>query len=271
MIKAEDPIALQTSDGQTLKITGMIKRPKIEATSKFEKETIFQIHIAENESQALAAAQESANQRAAEQYEKQKAREARNNAILNGIEQMKIDARNEQIQQAQEAQRIKAEQEAAREEAAKQAEAQRQLDEFRNAEAEAKRQRDEQAAQEAERQRQAALAVPPQLLSPAPNAVMNNGCYNNSAYVTRTYSWTAVPSATLYQLFVKHPNGRAPNLDVQVSDTTYKERSNSYAPESSRFGITWKVRAMINGQWGAWSEERAFNYEHVNTNPACRQ
>ena len=273
VISKQEAIALQPAEGQYLKCTKWTQSLKIEAANKFGNDEVFQLNIFDDDAHAIASAEawmEHTAQAAAALEQKVQARQARNDAIFNRIEQVKTDARNEQIQQAEDAQRVKAEQEAAREEAAKQAEAQRQLDNFRNAEAEAKRQRDEQAAQEAERQRQAALAVAPKLLSPAPNGVVSNGCYN-FAYVTRTYSWTAVSLATTYQLYVKSPRATGPNLDVQVAGTSYTEKSNSYAPESARFGITWKVRGMINGQWGAWSEERTFEYEQVNTNPACRQ
>ncbi len=291
IINNEDPIALQTSDGQTLKVAGMVKRPKIEVTSKFEKETIFQIHIAESEAQGLAAAQASeddANRRAAEQQQRQ---QEKGPSFAERFEQWKVDARNEQIRQAEEAQRINAEQEAAREEAAKRAEAQRQIDEFRRAEAEAKRQQEAQAEQaaaerrmaeqreseqrEAERQaaeaqRQQELSTP-RLLFPVPNGVMENGCSNYSANKTESFTWAGVASATAYLIAVRHVNAATPVIAEVVTVPAFSRTSNSYVADHNRTGWTWQVRARINGEWGNWSEVRAFQYGPLDANPSCRK
>ncbi len=271
VIRNEDIFAIQASDGEYVKVTMVNPRQKLEASEKIGGGESYRLMVFQDDTTARAAGQASVA-KAEERAQKDQARQERINDFMRGVErgaeQIKSDAEQERIRQAQEARQVAAQKVAAREAAARGAEAQQQLDTFRHIEAEAKKQRDEQAAREAEQQ--VALSIAPKLLIPAPDGVMNNGCYNFAA-VTRTYSWTAVPLATTYQLYVISPRSTVPNLDVQVADTSYTEKSTGYSPEGSRFGITWKVRAMINGQWGAWSEERTFSYAPVNANPACRK
>jgi hypothetical protein len=271
VIRNDDIFAIQASNGEYVKVTMVNPRQKLEASEKIGGGESYRLTVFEDDTTALAAGQASV-EKAEARAQKDRARQERINDFMRGVErgveQIKSDAEQERIRQAQEARQVAAQKVAAREAAARGAEAQQQLETFRNIEAQAKKHRDEQAAREAEQQ--VALGIAPKLLLPAPDGVLNNGCYNFAA-VTRTYSWTAVPLATAYQLYVIAPGAIGPNLDVQVADTSYTEKSTAYSPEGSRFGITWKVRAMINGQWGAWSEERTFSYAPVNTNPVCRK
>ncbi len=278
VIKSNDLVALQTSDGQYVKITGWNSHQKIEAADKFGKGESYNLVIFKDDAEGLTVAQ--GNVEALQQ--EQEKREARKNAVLNGIERMKSDAQQERIRQTQEAQAIAAQKEAAREEEAKQAEARRQIEEFRNAEAEAKRQRDEQAARAAaERQAaeqraaearlQQALSTPPSLFFPRPGETLRNGYSNHSASVTTAFTWSEVPSATAYQLYAKHSSAANPAINETVRVPQFSRTDTSYVADHFRIGWTWKVRAFINGQWGAWSEERALQYEPMNANPACRQ
>ncbi len=109
----------------------------------------------------------------------------------------------------------------------------------------------------------------PQLLSPAAGAVLMNGCSTTALDydTTQEFTWAAVPGATQYHLYVKQASAPNPFVNAQVGATSYskKGKGTSYVQDSYRTGWSWKVRAMVNGQWGAWGEERSFGYEAMNT------
>jgi hypothetical protein len=51
----------------------------------------------------------------------------------------------------------------------------------------------------------------------------------------------------------------------------YTGISRSHIADHLTSGWTWKVRARVNGAWGAWSSPRVFSVEKVNTDcPAPR-
>jgi len=70
---------------------------------------------------------------------------------------------------------------------------------------------------------------------------------------------------------VKHSSAANPAINETVRVPQFSRTDNSFVADHFRTGWTWKVGAFINEQWGAWSEERAFQYEAMNANPACRQ
>jgi hypothetical protein len=281
VIRNEDIFAIQASDGEYVKVTMVNPRQKLEASEKIGSGESYRLMVFQDDTAARAAGQANLA-KAEERAQKDQARQERINDFMRGVERMKTDAEQERIRQAQEAQAIAAQKEAAREEAAKQAEARRQLEDFRNAEAEAKRQREEQAAREAaERQAaeqraaearlQQALSTPPRLFFPRPGETLRNGCSNHSASVTTAFTWSEVPSATAYQIYAKHSSAANPAINETVRVPQFSRTDTSFVADHFRTGWTWKVRALIDGQWGAWSEERAFQYEPMNANPACRQ
>lgn len=107
----------------------------------------------------------------------------------------------------------------------------------------------------------------PKLISPSNGAVLDNGCYGWSNLKTWNFDWSDCPGATCYHLYVRqYPNATIPiidNNDITISNYTYK--GYGYVIDINRFNWKWKVRAMVNGQWGPWSEERTFDVEPIDS------
>ncbi len=109
-----------------------------------------------------------------------------------------------------------------------------------------------------------ATPAPPTLVSPPDRAVLDNGCDDHSDLMTWDFAWSEVPGATGYHLWVKNAGGSVPMLDqVGLKTTAFRYVSNSYTPMSD--GWQWRVRAVVNGGYGEWSELRTFTVEPVNT------
>src|SRR5262245_16651025 len=84
------------------------------------------------------------------------------------------------------------------------------------------------------------------------------------------FAWQAVPGATKYQLFVISANAPFPlinNSDL-ASPSYHHEGRGAYVANQNRFGWRWKVRAMVDGAWTQWSDERTFDVEPLDTDEA---
>ena len=109
----------------------------------------------------------------------------------------------------------------------------------------------------------------PILVSPSNGAVLDNGCSDHSDKMTWNFDWQDCASATTYHLYVKGENAIIPVIDDDnISSSEYAYDSYSYVGGENRFNWTWKVRAMVNDQWGPWSAERSFNVEPPDTDCA---
>lgn len=106
------------------------------------------------------------------------------------------------------------------------------------------------------------LARPvPELIAPASDASLDNGCGFVADGVNWNFRWTPTPNTDLYELEVRRGN------DLVHRDTTglvsYEYRSSGARPRS---GYRWRVRA--HATWGQWMEPtawRAFTLEAPNT------
>ncbi len=109
--------------------------------------------------------------------------------------------------------------------------------------------------------------VAPALLFPDASDLLDNGCTNLGSGIFWTFIWADVPNATQYHLYVIGATATTPVLDLpNLRATEYiSKRTGSYIADQNRRGWRWKVRARVNGQWTAWSEERLFDVEPVNT------
>ncbi len=114
--------------------------------------------------------------------------------------------------------------------------------------------------------------VPPPavgLIAPVENAVMDNGCYSQTDYITWDFTWRPVPGATRYHLHVWHVGSIYPVVDNEdLYDTSYLYNHIGYIAAGNATDWRWRVRALINGQWSEWSEERSFSAEPPNTDCA---
>jgi hypothetical protein len=105
----------------------------------------------------------------------------------------------------------------------------------------------------------------PELVSPAPGAVMDNGCVGGTNPFQWTFDWTDVPGADLYQLYVTR-SGMNPAIDkADLTASDFMQHDTAWILNENLDGWSWKVRARANGVWGEWSAERPFAVESVGT------
>ena len=103
------------------------------------------------------------------------------------------------------------------------------------------------------------LTPGPTLLKPAAGATVDNGT-GDSKQMAWDFDWSDVPGATQYQLSMMHSS----NLSVAPTrrvTTIFNPTSSSYNL-GNKWGVggwRWKVRALVNGIWTDWSEERTFD------------
>ncbi|OJJ15080.1 hypothetical protein BKI52_40145 [marine bacterium AO1-C] len=101
---------------------------------------------------------------------------------------------------------------------------------------------------------------------PVNNATLDNGCTNGRNGMNWTFSWARKARASYYHLRVYRSGSANPFINEQrVRNNSYSINRRGIVANSNRFGWKWKVRAMINGRWTAWSEIRNFRVEPKNT------
>jgi len=106
----------------------------------------------------------------------------------------------------------------------------------------------------------------PSLVSPSEGAVFDNGCSDHSDLIIWNFDWSDCPNVTRYHLYVIHSTATIPVIDnSNISKSSYTREDHGYISNQNCFNWKCKVRAMINGQWGRWSEERTFDVEPLNT------
>lgn len=110
-------------------------------------------------------------------------------------------------------------------------------------------------------------AATPELISPKNGDVLDNGCQNRKNGILHAFEWSEVPGARRYHLYVKHPSALIPVIDASNINTTAfcQWKQGSYVAPGNDKGWTWKVRAMVEGVWTAWSMDRTFDIEPLDT------
>jgi hypothetical protein len=106
-----------------------------------------------------------------------------------------------------------------------------------------------------------------ELLSPARRAVLDNGRLDDRDTIVWEFDWSDCPGATAYGLYVIGPTATVPVVDLALPTSAYRSVRRAYIVERNRRGWTWRVRAWVDGQWGAWTEARPFDVEPVDTDP----
>jgi hypothetical protein len=107
------------------------------------------------------------------------------------------------------------------------------------------------------------VATIPKLLSPPDGATLDNG----PAPTVWSFHWSEVPGATLYNLYVFHSGSLYPRINTTISSLSFDvSNKGSSIADTNRYGWTWKVRALVNGQYGAWSETWTFNVGPIKYN-----
>jgi hypothetical protein len=105
----------------------------------------------------------------------------------------------------------------------------------------------------------------PKFVTPAEGAVLDNGCVPNSDSIVWDFSWTAVPNATAYHLYVNNVSSVFATIDDSTLTGTSFHYSRLATYENLTTGWQWWVRAEVNGVFHDWAGPRAFAVEPVNT------
>jgi len=112
-------------------------------------------------------------------------------------------------------------------------------------------------------------ACPPELNTPANGDVLDNGCnpFEFGSNIKIWYfDWDECSNATQYHLYVKNVAAGNPVLDLNtLTASEYLYEDFGYINDLNLEDWRWKVRANIGGVWSAWSEERSFDVEPLNT------
>jgi hypothetical protein len=98
------------------------------------------------------------------------------------------------------------------------------------------------------------------LRTPASNSELSQSLLDNGKVQTMwQFSWFPCQEATRYHLYVIHIGAQNPIINNDaVNTTTFTEKSIHYGITELE-GWTWKVRALVHGQWTDWSEIRQFS------------
>lgn len=99
-------------------------------------------------------------------------------------------------------------------------------------------------------------AVPaacPRLRDPPPDAVLPDAA--EGAVAAWRFEWTACAGADRYTIVV-HCDGAVAPVVAEVAATAFTLLR--CGPAGGDGACAWRVRARVDGDWGAWSEERAF-------------
>jgi WD40 repeat protein len=109
----------------------------------------------------------------------------------------------------------------------------------------------------------------PALISPGDGAMLDNGRRDGQDDVIWDFDWYDYEGATEYQLSIQPPGvlkSPRPLLNFTgIMSSSYHWIRDGFILD--RFGWSWKVRAIVDGEWTEWSETRTFNIEPVDTDP----
>lgn len=104
------------------------------------------------------------------------------------------------------------------------------------------------------------------LLSPPESAIVDNGCASQTDQIEWDFDWSDVPNATAYQLQVNRVGSTYALIDRNdLIASKYRHASIGYIIPANSTGWQWRVRAMVRGEFQAWSAARSFSVEAMNT------
>lgn len=115
-----------------------------------------------------------------------------------------------------------------------------------------------------------AAAACPVLIAPDHGAVLDNGRVDFDDLMIWDFDWSDCPGATAYQLEITpvEPDEWYTGETHETVVSSYHEEIDGWTGTDAR---TWRVRARLNGVWGAWSGSRKFTVEPVDTDPPASQ
>jgi serine/threonine protein kinase/Flp pilus assembly protein TadD len=114
-----------------------------------------------------------------------------------------------------------------------------------------------------------ALTPGPTLVKPAGGALLDNGTLDESKLKVWQFNWSEVAEATRYHLYVTGPTAPWPVInDPTLTSPSFRFESTGYVGELGLRGWRWKVRALAQGAWTDWSEERTFDVAPLDDSKA---
>lgn len=110
-------------------------------------------------------------------------------------------------------------------------------------------------------------ATRPTLVAPDRGAILDNGRLDRRDPIVWEFDWHDVPGASRYHLFVMGASAAFPAIDhsTLIPSSYRHEDRKSYIADRNRDDWRWKVRAMVDGRWTEWSEQRTFDVEPLDT------
>lgn len=111
------------------------------------------------------------------------------------------------------------------------------------------------------------VSAGPRLVTPEIGAVLDNGCsFDTSNPMTWDFDWEDVPGASSYHLVVRGAGATRPLIDRSglPGSSFHFETTGGYIITDNTRGWRWRVRALVEGTFGAWSVERIFHVEPNN-------
>jgi serine/threonine protein kinase/tetratricopeptide (TPR) repeat protein len=104
------------------------------------------------------------------------------------------------------------------------------------------------------------LTTGPTLVKPAAGAMLENRTFVWSKKSVWEFGWSEVPGATRYHLYVVLDGTHVPTIhNSTLTSSSYQFETGAFVPDQNRLGWRWKVRALVQGTWTDWSEERTFD------------
>src|SRR5262249_29456447 len=101
------------------------------------------------------------------------------------------------------------------------------------------------------------LTTGPTLVKPAAGATFENRPLIFSKKRVWDFGWSEVPGATRYHLYVIWEGAHVPTIhDSTLTSPSYRLEDQGFISNENRSGWRWKVRALVEGTWTDWSEER---------------
>lgn len=104
-----------------------------------------------------------------------------------------------------------------------------------------------------------------QLIQPDEGALMDNACMTTADPLVWEFQWGMPFGADQYELYVIANNATEPLIDYILYEPYYYYYCDTCYISNANKNWKWKVRAMINGIWQPWSEERNFIVEDLDT------
>lgn len=113
----------------------------------------------------------------------------------------------------------------------------------------------------------------PEIVSPAPGVLMDNGRTDSRDTIDWTFDWTDCPGASQYEITVYGPTGTIPLFRAAPTQSSFRYVDcGSYiiSPQLANWRL-W-LRAKSNNLWGRWSPQRNFDVERPDSDPLfnCR-